>query len=41
MVNERTNVNYKPLWKILIDRGISKACMAPGCGMDDIVEIGR
>ena len=25
MVNERTKVNYKPLWKILIDRDMSKA----------------
>ncbi len=25
MVNERTKVNYKPLWKLLIDRDMSKA----------------
>ena len=25
MVQERTKVNYKPLWKILIDRDMSKA----------------
>ena len=25
MVHERTKVNYKPLWKILIDRDMSKA----------------
>jgi len=24
MVTERTKVNYKPLWKMLIDRDISK-----------------
>lgn len=70
-IKERTKVNYKPLWKILIDRDMSKTqfrkeasisrstvfkmvnnqyvamdvlvriCMAPGCGMDDLVEIER
>lgn len=25
MTNERNKINYKPLWKMLIDRDISKA----------------
>ena len=25
MTNERTKINYKPLWKLLIDRDMTKA----------------
>lgn len=25
MTNNRVNINYKPLWKLLIDREMSKA----------------
>lgn len=42
MTVERINVNYKSLWKMLIDRDVwIRICVAMICGLDDIVEIER
>lgn len=37
MEDKRIQVNYKKLWKMLID----KICSVMKCGLDDIVEMER
>jgi hypothetical protein len=39
MSEESVKINYKPLWKLLIDKDMTKICVTLDCSLDDSVEI--